>query len=96
MLAGRSVGARQLVLGTRRFAYDGWGTTVNIAARLETAGVPGRIHVSEDTRSLTCDAFGYEPRGAVQLRGLGPMATYLVTEPLKGRSGHDRRRTTPA
>src|SRR5690606_6443312 len=38
------------VLGTRRFAYDVWGTTVNVAARLETAGVPGRIHVSEHTR----------------------------------------------
>jgi class 3 adenylate cyclase len=55
-----------------------WGNTVNIAARLETAGVPGRIHVSEETKTLTEDVFRYEPRGAVELRGLGMMSTYLV------------------
>ena len=68
------------VIGTRKFAYDVWGNTVNIAARLETAGVPGRIHVSEQTKTLTEDVFPYEPRGAVELRGLGTMSTYLVVE----------------
>jgi len=74
------------VIGTRRFAYDVWGDTVNIASRLEAAGVPGRIHVSEETRSLTAEAFGYEPRGAIELRGLGPRTTYLVSESLLERS----------
>ena len=69
------------VIGTRKFAYDVWGSTVNMAARLQTTGVPGRIHVSEETRSLTNGAFEYEARGAVQLRGLGSMNTYFVVQP---------------
>lgn len=84
------------VLGTRRFAYDVWGTTVNVAARLETAGVAGRVHVSEDTRSLTNDAFGYEPRGVVELRGLGPMPTYLVTGRLQGPAVGEQVEAAPA
>ena len=67
------------VIGTRKFAYDVWGTTVNVAARLQTTGVPGRVHVSEETRDLTGAAFEYESRGPTELRGLGSMTTYLVS-----------------
>jgi class 3 adenylate cyclase len=74
------------VIGTRKFAYDVWGRTVNIAARIEAGGVPGRIHVSEETRRLTGDAIQYEPRGVVELRGIGPMTTYLVAEPVEAKS----------
>lgn len=74
------------VIGTRKFAYDIWGNTVNVAARLETAGVPGRIHVSEKTRALTDGIFRYEPRGAVELRGLGTMSTYLVVDEAASRA----------
>jgi adenylate cyclase len=70
------------VIGTRKFAYDVWGTTVNIAARLESSGVPGRIQVSQETRDLTQRDFAYEPRGIIELRGVGPRATFLVTERL--------------
>lgn len=84
------------VIGTRKFAYDVWGTTVNAAARLETTGVPGRIHVSEDTRRLTSGSFEYESRGPVQLRGLGPMNTYLVVQPSSGTPMADRVTTAPA
>lgn len=66
------------VIGTQKFAYDVWGNTVNVAARLQATSLPGRIHVSEDTRGLTDGAFEYEPRGPVELRGLGAMTTYLV------------------
>jgi len=75
------------VIGTRKFAYDVWGNTVNIAARLETTGVPGRIHVSEDTKILTEGVFRFEPRGAVELRGLGMMSTYFVLEQARTRAG---------
>ena len=84
------------VIGTRKFAYDVWGTTVNAAARLETTGVPGRIHVSEDTRNLTGEAFEYESRGPVQLRGLGPMNTYLVVHPTNEAPRVDTVVTAPA
>jgi class 3 adenylate cyclase len=66
------------VIGRRTFAYDVWGNTVNVAARLETSGVPGRIHVSEATKKLTEEAFDFELRGDVELRGIGTMSTYLL------------------
>jgi len=83
------------VIGTRKFAYDVWGTTVNIAARLESTGIPGRIHVSEETRSLTCEAFEFESRGVIELRGLEPRTTYLVSKPLEERLWGDRTLTAP-
>jgi len=66
------------IIGTRKFAYDVWGDTVNVASRLEQAGLPGRIHVSQQTRDLASHRFEFEPRGAVQLRGLPAMPTYFV------------------
>lgn len=68
------------VIGTRRFAYDVWGNTVNIAARLEQAGVPGRVHVSQETMALTRDVFEYEPRAPLELRGVGVVQTFLLAE----------------
>lgn len=67
------------VIGTRKFAYDVWGHTVNLAARLESTGVPQRIHVSEEIRDLTSGEFEYEPRGPVDLRGVGVRSTFLLT-----------------
>ena len=69
------------VIGSRKFAYDVWGDTVNVAARLEQSGVAGRVHVSEQTRLLLSDRFVFEPRGPVELRGLGSVPTYLVVAP---------------
>lgn len=68
------------VIGHRKFAYDVWGSTVNMASRLEASGLPGRIQVSEEMRALTEADFQYEPRGTVELRGLGAVNTYLVVE----------------
>jgi class 3 adenylate cyclase len=68
------------VIGSRKFAYDVWGDTVNIASRLEQAGVPGRVHVSQQTRELTLDRFEFETRGPMELRGWGTMTTYLVVD----------------
>lgn len=67
------------VIGSRRFAYDVWGDTVNTAARLQAAGFPDRIHVSEATKTLTQDRYQFEPCGLIELKGLGEVTTYLVT-----------------
>ena len=72
------------VIGSRKFAYDVAGDTVNVASRLEQAGVPGRIHVSEETRGRVGDAFRFEPRGPIELRGVGTIPTYLVLNPKSG------------
>jgi class 3 adenylate cyclase len=69
------------VIGTNKFAYDVWGNTVNVASRLEKGGVPGRVQVSEATKDLTDAEFTYEPRGVMELRGVGPMTTYFAVGP---------------
>lgn len=79
------------VVGTHRFAYDIWGDTVNVAARLESHGVPAALHVSEQVqRALVDDGLDahVEARGPVELRGLGERQTYLVT-----RTGYGRKVT---
>jgi class 3 adenylate cyclase len=77
------------VIGTRRFAYDVWGDTVNTAARLQSGGIPGRVQVSQETRDLTNDVFEYEPRGQVELRGLGSRPAFLVLEHREGRAADE-------
>jgi len=66
------------VLGTHKIAYDVWGDTVNIAKRMESYGLPGQIHVSAATRRLLGDAFRFEPRGLLDVKGKGSMETYFV------------------
>jgi class 3 adenylate cyclase len=66
------------VLGTRKIAYDVWGDAVNTAKRMETYGLPGRVHVSAATRQALGDAFHFEPRGSLEVKGKGKMETYLL------------------
>jgi adenylate cyclase len=66
------------VLGTRKFVYDVWGDTVNTAKRMESYGVPGHVHVSAATRQALGDAFRFEPRGPLEVKGKGSMETYFV------------------
>ena len=66
------------VLGTHKIAYDVWGDTVNTAKRMETYGLPGRVHVSAATRRALGDAFRCEPRGLLDVKGKGWMETYFV------------------
>jgi adenylate cyclase len=66
------------VIGQKKFAYDLWGDTVNIAARMESHGLTGRIQVTADTAELINDEFELEPRGMVEIKGKGQMATYLL------------------
>lgn len=66
------------VIGTHKFVYDIWGDTVNIASRMESHGMPGRIHVSADTHRHLDGHFHLEPRGAVEIRGKDPMETFLL------------------
>ncbi|HEY7131440.1 MAG TPA: adenylate/guanylate cyclase domain-containing protein [Candidatus Limnocylindrales bacterium] len=66
------------VIGTRTFAYDVWGDTVNVASRLEGSSEPGRIHVSATVAALLADRFVLEPRGAVVLKGKGAMETFFL------------------
>jgi len=66
------------VLGTHKIAYDVWGDTVNTAKRMESYGVPGHIHVTAETRRLLGDAFRFEPRGLLEVKGKGSMETFFL------------------
>jgi class 3 adenylate cyclase len=66
------------VIGRRKFIYDLWGGTVNLASRMESNGVPGRIQVSEATRLLLPEAYHLEPRGSVPIKGAGEMVTWWL------------------
>ena len=74
------------VIGTKKFIYDLWGDTVNTASRMESHGVPGRIHVSEATYRLLTPEFEFETRPPIDVKGKGAMQTYLVV----GRHQADR------
>jgi class 3 adenylate cyclase len=67
------------VIGLKKFIYDVWGDTVNAASRMETLGEPGRIQVTESTYQRLRHAFDFEPRGIIEVKGLGPTQTYFVT-----------------
>lgn len=67
------------VIGKRKFIYDLWGDAVNTAARMESHGIPNKIHVSADTAGIIRDRFPLESRGVVEIKGKGPMETFLLS-----------------
>lgn len=67
------------VIGRRKFAFDVWGDTVNVASRLESQGMPNRVHISRATWLMVRDRFEAEPQGSLRLRGLGSVQTYAVS-----------------
>ena len=67
------------VVGTKKFIYDIWGDAVNLASRMESLGVPGRIQVTHAVKERLEGPFLLEPRGLVDVKGKGPTPTwYLV------------------
>jgi guanylate cyclase len=69
------------VIGTAKFQYDLWGDTVNVAARMETHGEPGRIHMSDASYQLIKDDFEAECRNAIPIKGRGAMVTWFLIGP---------------
>ncbi|MEO5918851.1 MAG: adenylate/guanylate cyclase domain-containing protein, partial [Candidatus Limnocylindrales bacterium] len=61
------------------FIYDVWGDTVNMASRMESLGAAGRIQVTHTVRDRLGDAFEFESRGLIEVKGKGPTATYFLT-----------------
>lgn len=66
------------IIGTKKFSYDLWGDTVNIASRMESHGQPGKIQVSEATRKLLADKYEFTPVGVIEIKNSSPMPTYLL------------------
>ena len=66
------------VIGRKKFTYDLWGATVNLAHRMQSSGLPNRIHLTSDTGELLRDKFQITPRGTVDCKGLGKISTCLL------------------
>jgi adenylate cyclase len=66
------------VVGTRKFAYDVWGDTVNLASRMESSGLPGEVNVSAATAARLGPEFALVARGRVPAKHKGAVEMYLV------------------
>ena len=66
------------VVGKKKFAYDIWGDTVNIASRMESNSEPGKINVSETTYQLIKDQYKCTYRGEIEAKNKGMMKMYFV------------------
>ena len=69
------------IVGKRKFAYDIWGDTVNIASRMESSGLPGRINISETTFEAVKHLYHCTCRGMVEAKNKGELLMYLVDGP---------------
>ncbi len=67
------------VVGRRKFQYDVWGEAVNIASRMESQGIPDQIQITGVTYNLVKDKFVCDPRGTLEVKGVGEMETWLLT-----------------
>src|SRR5215218_6565424 len=69
------------VIGRRRFLYDLWGDTVNMASRMESHGTPDTIQITRSTFKLLRDDFVLEPIGRVEVKGKGEVETWRLVGP---------------
>ena len=66
------------IIGTSRFSYDVWGQTVNLAARLESHGIPGKILVCSATRALIVEDWQLTQQRRIDLKGIGPVDAWVL------------------
>ena len=66
------------VIGKRKFSYDIWGDTVNVASRMESAGLPSHIQVTDRLFERLRHQYRFDPRGLVAVKGKGEMQTHFL------------------
>jgi class 3 adenylate cyclase len=72
------------VIGKKKFIYDLWGDTVNVASRMESHGSPGQIQVSSSTYHCLRDRYVLRERGSIEIKGKGSMDTYFLDGKMPG------------
>ena len=66
------------VVGKKKYAYDIWGSTVNIASRMESNGAPGQVNISADTYEMVKNEFTCSYRGKIYAKNVGEIDMYFV------------------
>ncbi len=66
------------VVGKKKYAYDIWGSAVNIASRMESNGTPGKVNISAHTYELIKNRFNCTYRGKLNAKNLGDLDMYYV------------------
>ena len=69
------------VVGTDRYHFDVWGDAVNVAARMESNGIPGKIQVTENVYNDLKEEFDFEERGVIEIKGKEPVNTWFLLGP---------------
>jgi class 3 adenylate cyclase len=82
------------VVGEKKFAYDIWGDTVNLASRMESNGEAGRVNISGPVYAQVMDYVEAQPRGPIQVKGKGQVQMYFVLR-LKPQYSADERGLLP-
>ena len=67
------------IVGIKKWQYDIWGDTVNIASRMESMSTPGRVNLSETTYQQIKDEFPCEYRGEIEVKNRGPLKMYFLS-----------------
>ena len=68
------------VVGKKKFCYDIWGDTVNLASRMESNSEQGRINISADTLALIKDKAEVEERGTIEVKNHAPQQMYFLNK----------------
>jgi len=86
------------IVGRKRFLYDLWGDAVNVASRMESTGIPGKIQVTRHVVDHADNAFEFTFRGTVKVKGKGDMQTYILqkSKPRNVASNPRRRCSLPS
>src|SRR5690606_27805111 len=66
------------IIGKQKFSYDLWGDAVNVASRMESHGIPGKIQCTTAVRERLEDRYLFETRGLVEIKGKGDILTHLI------------------
>ncbi|KAK0157521.1 hypothetical protein PV328_011258 [Microctonus aethiopoides] len=83
------------IVGLKVPRYCFFGDTVNTASRMQTTGIPGKIHISPDTRALLpSDLYHIEPRGTLWVKGKGNMETYFLNEKQESRISENKNQSS--
>ncbi|MCB0775425.1 MAG: adenylate/guanylate cyclase domain-containing protein, partial [Chitinophagaceae bacterium] len=69
------------IVGTKKFAYDIWGDTVNTASRMESSGEPGKINISGTTYERVKELFSFTHRGKIAAKNKGMIDMYFLDHP---------------